>query len=504
VAADEDASPMSHYDSIVTNGLAILPGLEEPAAVSIGIRNGRIVAIAEDLSPSEAYEVVDARDRIVFPGGVDSHFHIGIYREIELDAASETESSLVGGGTSVISYFRTGSHYLNKVGPYHEILPEVLGRAKGRAHTDYGFHIAPMTTSQLDEVDWMVREAGVTSFKYYMFYKGLNLSSSSSDAAAYTMSDSYDFGHLYTMMERVAEADRIYGHRGRVSLSVHCENAELIKLFIDRVRDMGMPQLETYSKARPPLSERLSIHEAAVLADETRVRINLLHLSSLDALKAVLQVRQLYPELDIRSETTLHHLCLTYDALEGRGLGGKVNPPIRTRVDAEALWAAIADGSINWVASDHACCLEELKGDELWHAQPGFGGTALLYPVLISEGYHKRGLALHRVAELASSNPARAYGLYPVKGAITVGADADLAIIDLNREQTVSPMLLHSAQEYTPFEGVALKGWPTITMLRGTVVYRDGEVVAPASGEFLKRPLTARRQARPQHQNGNG
>lgn len=485
---------MNRYDSIVTNGLVILPGLEEPAAVSIGVRDGRIATIAEEIPRSEADVVIDARDRVVFPGGVDSHFHIGIYRDIELDAASETESSLVGGGTSVISYFRTGSHYLNKVGPYRDILPEVLDRAKGRVHTDYGFHIAPMTTSQLDEVDWMVREAGITSFKYYMFYKGLNLSSSSTDAAAYTMSDSYDFGHLYTMMEKVAEADRNHGDRGRVSLSIHCENAELIKLFMDRVRNIGMPALETYSKARPPLSERISIHEAAVLASDTKVRINLLHLSSAEALTAVRQVRLLYPELDIRSETTLHHLCLTYDALEGRGLGGKVNPPVRTRQDADALWDAIADGSINWVASDHACCLEELKKDELWTAQPGFGGTALLYPALISEGYHKRGLTLHRVAELASSNPARAYGLHPVKGTISVGADADLAIVDLTREQMVTPRLLHSAQEYTPFEGLSLRGWPTITMLRGTVVYRDGEVVAPASGEFLRRPLTARRQ----------
>lgn len=486
---------MSRYDTVVTNARAMLPGLTDPAAVSIGIRDGRIAAIADEIASSEADQGVDAAGRLVFPGGVDSHFHIGIYRPVEQDAASETESSLVGGATSVISYFRTGSHYLNKTGPYREILPKVLEKTQGRAHTDYGYHIAPMTTAQLDEIDWLVSEAGINSFKYYMFYKGLNLAASSTDAAAYTMSDSYDFGHLFAMMEKIAEADRKYGDRGRISLSLHCESAELIKLFIERVKSLGLPPLETYHRARPPFTERLSIHEAGVLASEAGVRVNLLHLSSADAVKAVGQIRGLYPELDIRVETTLHHLSLTYDMLEGKGLGGKVNPPIRAREDVDALWRAVFDGTIQWIASDHACCLEELKQDDLWPAQPGFGGTALLYPVLLSEGHHKRGLPLDRIVELASSNPAKAYGLYPVKGALAVGADADLTVIDLDRELEVTPTLLHSAQEYTPFQGVKVKGWPALTMLRGTVVYRDGELVAPASGEFLKRPLSRRPQA---------
>ena len=486
---------MSRYDTILINGRVVLPGLPEPVDVSIGIRYGRIAAIADEIATSEAEQVIDAKRRVVLPGGVDSHFHIGIYRPVEEDAASETESSLVGGATSVVSYFRTGSHYLNKVGPYRQILPEVLAKTAGRAHTDYGYHIAPMTSAQLDEIDWLAGEAGVPSFKYYMFYKGLNLSASSTDAAAYTMSDSYDLGHLFAMMEKIAEADAKYGSRGRVSLSIHCESSELIKLFIERVRNLGLPPLETYSKARPPLTERLSIHEAGVLASEARVRVNLLHLSSADAVRAVGEVRRLYPEIDIRAETTLHHLCLTYDMLEGKRLGGKVNPPIRTRADVAALWDAVVDGSIQWIASDHACCLEELKKDDLWPALPGFGGTALLYPVLISEGHLKRGLSLSRVAELVSTNPAKAYGMYPVKGAIAVGADADLAIVDLEKEQEVTPQILHSAQDHTPFQGVKVKGWPTTTILRGKVVFRDGEVVGPASGEFLKRPLQIRSQA---------
>jgi dihydroorotase-like cyclic amidohydrolase len=324
-----------------------------------------------------------------------------------------------------------------------------------------------------------------------MFYKGLNLSASSTNAAAYTMADSYDLGHLFALMEQVAAAGRERGDRGRVSLSVHCENPELIKLFIARVSGLALPPLEAYSKARPPLSERLSIHEVGVLASDAGVRLNLLHLSSAEAIRAVREVRQLYPGIDVRAETTLHHLALTYAMLEGKGLGGKVNPPIRTPEDVEALWDAVKDGSIQWVASDHACCNEELKGEELWPALPGFGGSGLLYPVLLSEGHHKRGLSLATCAELVSANPAKAFGLYPVKGAIAVGSDADFAIVDLDTERPVTTALLHSAQDHTPFEGVRLRGWPVTTILRGRVAYRDGATVGGPSGAFLHRPLVA-------------
>jgi dihydroorotase-like cyclic amidohydrolase len=487
---------MSRYDTIVSGGLVVLPGGAERRC-DLAVRDGRIVALAEELPAADGEELIDARGLAVLPGGVDAHFHLGIYRPIADDAGSETESSLVGGATTVISYFRTGSHYLNRGGPYREILPVVLEATRGRAHTDFAYHIAPMTAAQLDEVDWMVSEAGIASFKYYMFYKGLNLAADSTDASGYTMAERYDLGHLLALMERVAAADRRYGAAGRISLSVHCENPELITLFIDRARDLPLPPLERYSRARPPLTERLSVHEAGVLASAADVRINLLHLSSAEALRAAQEVRRLYPALDVRLETTLHHLCLTYGMLEGRGLGGKVNPPIREQADVDALWEGVQSGAIQWVASDHACCMESMKGDDLWPALPGFGGTALLYPVLISEGVHRRGLSLGRVAELAAEAPARAYGLYPRKGAIMLGADADLTLIDLEREAQVTPELLHSAQDHTPFQGVRVKGWPVRTILRGRTVFSEGAVVAAPSGEFVPRPARLEREPSP-------
>ena len=328
---------MARFDTVVLGGAVVLPGCGATRC-DLGIRDGKIVAIADALSSSEATDAIDATGLYVAPGAVDAHAHLGIYRPVDVDAESETASSLVGGATSMISYFRTGQHYLNKAGPYREILPELLDRVRGKSYVDIGFHLAPMDAGHVNEIDWLAGEAGVASFKYYFFYKGLNLAADSTDAAAYTMSDQYDFGHLYAMMEAVQAADARSGDAGRISLSLHCEDAELIKLFVERMRGTGLPPLEEYSKARPPLCECLSIHEAGVMADASQVRVNLLHLSSAEAIRAAREVRTLYPALDLRLEITGHHLSLTYAMLEGKGLGGKVNPPIRAQEDVEALW----------------------------------------------------------------------------------------------------------------------------------------------------------------------
>ncbi|GLW33188.1 dihydroorotase [Actinoplanes regularis] len=477
---------MSRYDLLVRGGTLVVPYVGTLRA-DLAVADGRVAAIAAEIPASEAASVVDATGRLVFPGAVDAHFHLGIYRPLAVDAIEETRSSLVGGATTVLSYFRTGQHYLNKTGPYVSILPEVLDAVGGHAWTDYGFHLAPMDTAQVHEIPALVGEHGVSSFKYYMFYKGFNLSADSRDAKAFTMSDEYDLGHLYQLMEAVSAAGA--GADRRISLSLHCEQAELMRLFIDRVRAAGDPQtLKAYSDARPPLTERVAIGEATTLARATGCAVNLLHLSSGEALAAAREARLAMPELDMRFEVTLHHLCLNHDDLDGLGgLGGKVNPPIRGHADTEALWAGVLDGTVNWVASDHACCLEQEKGDQLWPALPGFGGTALLYPILLSEGMHKRGLSPTRVAELASANPARAYGLDGRKGNLLVGYDADLTIVDPDLEQEVTTGLLLSGQDHCPFEGRKVRGWPVATIVRGHLAYEDGKVLGTPQGRFLSR-----------------
>ncbi len=467
---------MARYDLLVRNGTLVLPYVGTVRA-DVAVKDGKIAALGDGF---EANDVVDAAGKLVFPGAVDAHYHLGIYRPLETDAAQETRSSLVGGVTTVLSYFRTGQHYLNRTGSYADIFPEVLAAVGGRAWTDYGFHLAPMDTAQVGEIPALIDTQGVSSFKYYMFYKGFNLAADSRDTKAFTMSDEYDLGHLYHIMETVAASQR--GDR-RVSLSLHCEQAELMRLFIERVRRNGDPQtLKAYSDARPPLTEQVAIAEAATLARETGCPVNLLHLSSAAALDAARQARLMTD--DLRCEVTLHHLCLDHSL---DGLGGKVNPPLRSAADNEALWAGVLDGTVDWVASDHACCMEESKGDALWPALPGFGGTALLYPILLSEGMHKRRLSPRRVAELAAANPARAYGLDGRKGNIVVGYDADLTVVDPQREQVVTADLLLSGQDHCPFNGRAVKGWPVTTIVGGQPVYRDGKVTGEPRGRYISR-----------------
>ncbi|MER5423606.1 dihydroorotase [Streptosporangium roseum] len=469
---------MTRYDLLVKNGTLVLPYHGEIRA-DLAVSGGRIVALGEDLDGAE--EVIDATGKVVLPGAVDAHFHIGIYRDMALDAFEETRSSLVGGATTVLSYFRTGRHYLDRTGPYGTIFPEVLAAVDGRAWTDYGFHLAPMTVEQIEEIPRLVAEHGITSYKYYMFYKGFDLAANSRDAQAFTMGDEYDLGHLFLIMEKLAEVQRSRPDR-RLSLSLHCEQSELMRVFIDRVRRSGAVQnLRAYSEGRPPLTEQVAIAEAAAIAAHTGADVNFLHLSSAEALEAASRAPG-------RRETTLHHLCLDHDDLDARGgLGGKVNPPIRTRAHNEALWEGVRDGRIDWVASDHACCMEEHKGDDLWPAHPGFGGTALLYPVLFSEGHLRRGLPLSRIAEVASANPARAYNLWGRKGSLAVGFDADLTVVDPSATRTVTADLLLSGQDHCPFEGVEVTGWPTATVVGGRIAFRDGETVGRPSGSYLHR-----------------
>jgi dihydropyrimidinase/allantoinase len=478
---------MGRFDAVVLGGRLVLPG-RGVVRGDVGIRGGVISAVDDGLASGDADEVIDASGRLVVPGAVDPHFHLGIYRDITEDTKSETLSSLAGGVTSVISYFRTGSHYLEKSGPYREIFPEVLEATKGHSRVDYGYHLAPMTRGQVGEIGRLVSEEGVASFKYYMFYKGMDLAGASRDAGGYTMSDEYDLGHLFEIMESVTEAHHA-ADGSRVSLSIHCEQPELIRVFNERVKQEGvLTGLEAYSASRPTLTEHLAVAEVGVLAGHTRCPVNLLHLSSEEALLAAVELKRQHPTLDARLETTLHHLALTYETYNDQR--GKVNPPIRSRADVDALWRGVLRGEIDWVCSDHACCSEEHKEGDLWQALPGFGGTALIYPFMLTEG-PRRGLSLERVVDLVATEPARAYGLHPRKGSITVGADADLAIVDLDETYPVTTERLLSAQDYTPFEGMELTGWPVRTILRGRTVFADGKPVGEPIGAYLRRPLGA-------------
>jgi allantoinase len=442
--------------------------------------------------------VHEGRGLLAFPGVVDAHQHWGIYNPLAEDTVSESRACAQGGVTTSLTYMRTGQYYLNRGGSYAEVFPEVLAAAQGRSHVDYGFHLAPMQASHIEEIPALVREHGVTSFKIFMFYGSHGLHGRSTEQNSFLMippGERYDIAHFEFVMRGVQAAREANPDiADQISLSLHCETAEIMTAYTRLVEAEGtLSGLEAYSASRPAHSEGLAVTIAAYLAHETRLpTINLLHLSSAKAMEAAMLMARTFPHVDFRREVTIGHLLA--DITTADGIGGKVNPPLRPRADVEALWRHVLAGDVSWVVSDHACCKEELKfgedRDDVFAAKSGFGGTEYLLPGLVGEGL-KRGLALSRVAELTAWNPARRLGL-PTKGDIAEGFDADIALVDPDRSYVVDPADSESTQQYTPFRGLEIGSTVVTTFLRGQTIFDDGKVVGGPNGRYLHRPTNPR------------
>lgn len=481
---------MREFDLVISGGQIVMPytGIQK---ADIGIKGEKIAAIEKGISEDRTSEKIDATGRYIFPGAIDSHFHVGIYRPLFEDAISESTSAASGGVTTILSYFRTGHDYMNKIGPYRKILPELLDISSGAFLTDYGYHLACMTEEHLSEIEWLVKEGGISTFKYFMFYKLLTLAGATPEGNSYLMIDNpIDFGFLYRYMKEVCRVNRTLGENGTIRLSVHCENPEIIRATQAEVRaNMSGNPLLDYSNARPPWQEELAINEVAIMAKQTKCPINLLHLSSRKAVEAGSDVSRRYPETNFMLEATLHHLGLSNEmALDQKA---KVNPPLRSSEDVAFLWDALIGGTLKTVVSDHACATLEKKRGDLWTSMPGFGGTSLMFPILVTEGHFKRGMTLQRIAEVSSAEPAKYHNLYPQKGAILVGSDADFAIVDIYKERKITLEHLYTAQEFSPELGLVFKGWTDYTVLRGKIIYQDGRIIGkPGDGKFIRRPVS--------------
>ena len=483
-------------DLLVKNATVVRPG-RDPEPLDIGVRAGRIEQVAAGMVAGEGTTVIDASGRLAFPGVVDVHQHWGIYNPLAEDAVTESKACAQGGVTTGITYLRTGRYYLNRSGPYAEVLPEALAAAEGHSYVDYAFHVAPILRQHIDEIPRLIEEFGIPSFKIFMFYGRHGLHGRSSDQEQFLMlpeGESYDYAHFEFVMRGIQAArldPRFADIADDISLSLHCETAEIMAAYTKLVEEEGRLQgLEAYHESRPPHSEGLAVTIAAYLAHETGLsKINLLHLSSRKAMEAALLMAKTFPHVDFRREVTIGHLLADIHTAAS-GSGAKVNPPIRPREDVEALWGHLLAGEVDWVTSDHACCRDETKfgepRDDVFVAKSGFGGTEYLLSGLITEG-RRRGLPLARVAELVSANPAQRFGLH-AKGAIEAGYDADLCLVDPDVSWVVRAAESESSQEYTPFEGFEMSARVTDTFVRGQHVLKDGAVRGPAVGRFVRRP----------------
>ncbi len=437
----------------------------------IGIRGGRIAALGEDLA--KGADEIAAKGALVTPGGVDGHCHF----EQELpdgaqladDFLSGTRSAACGGTTTIIPFacqFK-GQSMRAAVADYHR-------RAEGKPLIDYAFHLIvsdpnPQVLGQ--EMPALIRD-GYTSFKIYMTYDILKLADRE-------------------ILDVLALA-----RRERAMTMIHAENSDVITWLTEKLELAGHTAPKFHATSRPVPVEREATHRAITFSELLDVPILIVHVSSRDAAE---QIRWAQSRgLRIYAETCPQYLLLTESDLDrpgGEGAKCVCSPPPRTPADQAAIWEGLANGTFTIVSSDHSpFSYAGPKGKFLHGPNPpfmkipnGVPGVETRLPLLYSEGVGKGRISLQQFVALTATNPARLYGLYPRKGTIAIGADADLVLWDTEREVTITNAMLHHNVDYTPYEGIRLRGWPRIVLSRGEAVMRDGVPLGkPGRGQYLR------------------
>lgn len=451
---------MGSFDLVLRGGKIVRPR-QGVFQADVAIRDDKIAAIAEPGAELSADSVMDIDGLHVLPGSVDPHAHIGLGGSLS-EYDSDTGAAALGGVTTIWYMMMTGGSYL-------ELFDEHAEVARDSVHIDYGYHPTLMTPAHLEEVGEMAEKWGVETFKYYMHFRG--------DEGKYMGVEGTHDGRLYDIARTVADMGGL--------LLVHAENPEVVWVLRERLQDAGRDDLQAWNDARPPFVEAEAVERASFFAAELDCDIYFVHMTNGRSLREIRNARYRYPSLNLSAETCPHYLTHSTDS--SIGAVGKVNPPLREREDVEAMWGGILDGTINTVGSDHVSRYRQTKEGGIWKASAGFPCAPTTLPVLLSEGYHKRGLSLERIADLISGRSAELTRCKDRKGDVRVGADADLAIVDLEWERTPDSSWLGTFADYTIYEDWPLKGWPRHTMLRGDFVVKDGELVGePGAGRYVR------------------
>jgi dihydropyrimidinase len=378
------------------------------------------------------------------------------------DWLTESRAAAQGGVTTVLNYIQSTQSY-------RIAEPEERERASRESVIDFAIHPIVMNEEQLAEISECVTEHGIQSFKYFANFKG--------DEGAYMGVAGTDTGFFYALCRAVAR-------HPEALLAVHPENIETIWRIMPEVRASANDDLAAWTLARPDFVEAHDIFTALLFARRTGARMYIPHLTCKEGLDLVRRHRR--DGWQVTVETCPHYLTHTFDSPVGTL--GKVNPPLRTQADIDALWEGLADGTIQTVGSDHNSRPRAKKTGSIWTASAGFPGVATLLSVMLSEGHHRRGLALERIVELTATNPARIFGFYPRKGTVAVGADADLVLVDLEREMIVDSADSGSRSDFSIWDGWRLRGCPVRTLVRGETVAQDGRVLAkPGHGQWVAR-----------------
>ncbi|HMN15264.1 MAG TPA: amidohydrolase family protein [Bellilinea sp.] len=438
------------YDLLFKNGVVVNGSGMKRADVAV--KGQKFALIADDIPAEDAKRVVDAKNKYLFPGVIDVHIH-PVYLD---DVEGSSRVAAYGGTTTVMhfAYARKGEGLLDQVS-------KMLEDGSKRSLLDFSLHGGVWEADkQLADLP-AVMKLGVRTFKFFLTYlkQGWN-------------TDDYQ---LIRAMDMLAEL-------GGMAM-VHAENGGGVDYLEDKYLKGPKASAKFFNASRPPAFEEEAIYRSMLLAETMGCPLYIPHVTSERALRPLKMAKEM--GLPVFAETCPQYLTLTEKIIEERGSLAKIGPPIRSQTDQDALWEALATGVLSIVASDHAPKAKNPKADFL---SEGFGAPQAesLLPVTYDWGINKGKISLVRLAQVLSENPARIFGLYPKKGTIEVGSDADLCVYDPNRAYTITAENQHSAVGYTLFDGRKVLGWPEMTIQRGKPVLENGEVVAKVgAGEFL-------------------
>lgn len=452
-------------DTLISGGTIVSADIVEKR--NILIRGEKIISV-EDGSPDRETRIIDARGMYVVPGGVDVHTHLGMTENTGRtgdDWYSGTVAAACGGTTTVVDHPEfgpKGCRLLHQMEVYH-------GLADDTSVIDYSFHgvVQHVDRPVINDLQNLIT-GGITSSKLYMTYE-------------YRVEDA-DILRFLSRMKELAGLT-----------AIHCENHAIITYMQNKLAEERKVEPWNHPLSRPVEAEAEAVNRVIILAGISgNSPLYIVHVSTAAATEEIRQNKKSNPL--IFAETCPQYLLLTeekYHEPDSGGLKYIMSPPLRKQEDSSALWDALKDGTIQTVATDH-CPFQfetkkELAADNFLQCPNGAPGIETRMPLLFSEGVAKKRLSIQRFVEVTSTNPAKLMGLYPRKGTIAVGSDADIVLFDPQKTIRLNSCMLHQA-DYTPFEGVKVIGYPILTMLRGKVIAKNNEFTgAKGDGLFLKR-----------------
>lgn len=447
---------MALHDLAVLNGLVVLPGglVRE---VNLGVRDSRIATITDQAVAAD--EVIDATGLTVMPGLIDEHFHTWWGYGWDTHANS-TRAAAKGGITTVIEMPLDRPLTLSA-----EALRAKLELVGPEYYIDYAA-FGGYLEEDPSEMTAMA-EAGVVAFKLF--------TGATAPPGVYPGVDSAQ------MLDALRRA-----HELRLPVVVHSENAAIVAFETARLQAEGRNDPRAWDEARPWFAELEATQRVCLLAEVTGCRTVVAHVPSPKAVRAISEARG--RGADVWTETCTHQLCLTQDDM-AQDTRLKWNPPTRDRASVEALWQLLADGQVHAIGSDHAP-LPKTPDADIWAQNPGAGDAVeTMFPVFATEAVHERGIPIARVVDLLSTTPAKLFGLYPKKGTIQVGSDADLTIAETNGHRTLLASdleFIESQEKWSPFDRRELRVFPQYTIVRGHLVFAEGQIVGePGHGQFL-------------------